>query len=97
MKVNKNNLVLRDQGESRILNVGSKPLKDTRTTSGSVSLQIRGISAVLLTLALVVLNTTVLQAQPNNPGSPVPIDGGLGLLAAGGAALAYRKYRRRQE
>ncbi len=35
------------------------------------------------------------QAQPNNPSNPVPLDGGLSLLLAGGAALGYKVYRKR--
>lgn len=34
-------------------------------------------------------------AQPDNPNNPVPLDGGLGLLAAGGVALALRKLKNR--
>lgn len=77
--------------------VTAKLLMVTQTSTWGHLLQYRFVFSALLILVLVVLNTTCLQAQPSNPGSPVPIDGGLGLLAAGGAALAYRKYRRRQK
>ncbi len=46
----------------------------------------------LFAIALVCFSLTVM-AQPNNPGNPVPLDGGLSLLLAGGAALGYRVYK----
>jgi hypothetical protein len=54
--------------------------------------------AVLIVLASV---SSDLIAQPPPPALPsmpdqAPIDGGLGLLAAGGAAYAWRKLRSRQ-
>lgn len=36
-------------------------------------------------------------AQPNNPSNPVPLDGGLSLLIAGGAALGYKVYKKNRE
>lgn len=36
-------------------------------------------------------------AQPNNPTNPVPLDGGLSLLVAGGAALGYKVFKKNRE
>lgn len=36
-------------------------------------------------------------AQPNNPNNPVPLDGGLSLLIAGGAALGYKVYKGKKQ
>ena len=52
----------------------------------------------LTVLALVVLVAPEALAQPNPPGSggsvtPVPLDGGLGLLALAGGAYAARRLR----
>ena len=46
---------------------------------------------------LIILLSSVIPsiAQPDNPNNPVPLDGGLGLLAAGGIALALRKLKNR--
>lgn len=48
------------------------------------------------TIALVALvfmgSTLLLTAQPGNPTSPAPLDGGIGLLLAAGAALGAKKY-----
>lgn len=35
----------------------------------------------------------VANAQPNNPAPPVPLDGGLSLLVAAGAAYGVKKFR----
>lgn len=52
-----------------------------------------------LTLAILLLLTTLVAAQPGLPGAPTqaPIDGGLGLLAAAGGAYAYKKLRDRSK
>jgi hypothetical protein len=54
------------------------------------------MKSFLLTVAVLVIGATVLMAQPGLPSAPsqAPIDGGLSLLAAGGAAYAYRKLRK---
>lgn len=57
----------------------------------------RLLPLLAFSFVLIGLCGTDLIAQPGNPDSPVPIDGGLSLLAAGGIALAYRKYRNRQD
>ncbi len=46
------------------------------------------IAAMALTLA-----PMYLFAQPDPPGGPVPIDGGLGILLAAGAAYGIKKYK----
>jgi hypothetical protein len=48
----------------------------------------------LLTIVLI-LTAVLLQAQPENPGPPAPVDGGLLLLAAAGAAYGYKKTKER--
>jgi len=48
----------------------------------------------MLVFVLAVGLVNELQAQPNNPTNPVPLDGGISLLVAGGAALAYRTYKK---
>lgn len=55
--------------------------------------RILGILVFILALGL----SNELQAQPNNPTNPVPLDGGLSLLVAGGAALGYKQFRRMKE
>lgn len=35
----------------------------------------------------------VANAQPNNPNNPVPLDGGISLLVAAGAAYGVKKFR----
>ena len=53
----------------------------------------------LAAILLVVSTGDMLWAQPPGmPGAPdqAPIDGGLGILAAGGAAYAMRKFRSRK-
>ncbi len=35
-------------------------------------------------------------AQPNNPTNPVPLDGGLSLLAIGGSAYAAYRFKKKQ-
>ena len=47
---------------------------------------------ILLTVAFMAL-VCVVGAQPNNPTNPVPLDGGLGLLIAAGAAYGAKKLR----
>jgi len=51
---------------------------------------------VLITLAIILIATSVAIAQPGLPGDPAqaPIDGGLGLLAAAGGAYAYKKLKK---
>ena len=44
----------------------------------------------VLFFALILVGFAAL-AQPGNPGPPVPIDGGLGLLLAAGAAFGGKK------
>lgn len=39
----------------------------------------------------------IAMAQPNNPSNPVPLDGGLSLLIAGGAALGYKMYKGKKQ
>jgi len=51
--------------------------------------RVLGILVFILALGL----SNELQAQPNNPTNPVPLDGGLSLLVAGGATLGYKKYK----
>jgi len=46
-------------------------------------------------LAICLLFCLFTFAQPNNPTNPVPLDGGLSLLAIGGSA--YAAYRIRQK
>lgn len=51
---------------------------------------------ILVSSALILLFTPdLMSAQPGFPSNPsqAPIDGGLGLLAAGGAAYAVKKIR----
>ena len=57
------------------------------------------ITTVFAIAALIVVVTgDMLWAQPGMPGAPdqAPIDGGLGILVAGGAAYAMRKFRSRK-
>ncbi len=56
---------------------------------------------VALLMGALHLGTGAVSAQPPPPALPTlpdqaPIDGGLGLLAAGGAAYAWRKLRARK-
>lgn len=44
----------------------------------------------ILTASFVLL-TAVAMAQPGNPNTPVPLDGGVSLLIAAGAALGGKK------
>ena len=50
---------------------------------------------LFLSLAIVLMITTVVLAQPGLPGAPsqAPIDGGLSILAAAGGAYAIKKLR----
>jgi hypothetical protein len=56
------------------------------------------MKTLLLTLAVLVIGATIVMAQPApmlpNAPAQAPIDGGLSLLAAGGAVYAYRKLRK---
>ena len=61
----------------------------------------KGLLFLLLVITLVILTGDLSFAQPPPPALPqdvtqAPIDGGLGLLAAGGAAYAMRKFRSRK-
>ncbi|MHB1276877.1 MAG: PID-CTERM protein-sorting domain-containing protein [Bacteroidia bacterium] len=49
----------------------------------------------ILFLCLLILLILPLMAQPDNPGNPVPVDGGLGLLAAAGLAFAASRLNKR--
>lgn len=51
---------------------------------------------LILSVFLVLIMITLVQAQPGLPGDPAqaPIDGGLGLLAAAGGAYAVKKLRK---
>lgn len=48
-----------------------------------------------LLLAICLLSCLFTFAQPNNPSNPVPLDGGVSLLAMGGSA--YAAYRIKQK
>ena len=50
---------------------------------------------ITLTLTFTLVAITELMAQPGLPGNPsqAPIDGGLGLLAIGGGAYAWKKLK----
>jgi hypothetical protein len=50
---------------------------------------------ILFAIIIVLIATTVLFAQPGLPENPsqAPIDGGLGLLALGGGAYAWKKIK----
>jgi len=45
----------------------------------------------LFTVAILLFVVTVVFAQPGNPSNPVPIDGGISLLIAAGAAFGAKK------
>lgn len=47
----------------------------------------------ILLLAVFVGLGYVASAQPGNPNNPVPLDGGLSLLAVAGAAYGFKKFR----
>ncbi len=51
-----------------------------------------------ITIALLLLLSSLLAAQPGMPTTPAqaPIDGGLGLLAAAGGAYAFKKLRSKE-
>lgn len=53
-------------------------------------------SRLIMALMFVIIAYSV-DAQPTNPTNPTPIDGGLGLLVAGGVGLAYRKYKQNKQ
>lgn len=59
------------------------------------------MKSITLLLALfavaLILPDAIIAQPPGLPGAPsqAPIDGGLGLLAAGGAAYAWKKLRRK--
>lgn len=57
------------------------------------------LTIALLSLAMLLLTGDMLFAQPSLPMGPsqAPIDGGLSLVAAGGAAYAWKKMRRKKE
>lgn len=48
----------------------------------------------ILFLCLLILLILPLVAQPANPNNPVPMDGGLGLLAAAGLAYAASRFKK---
>ena len=63
-------------------------------------LSIKTLATVCVLLVIVTFGAADLIAQPPPPSLPgmpdqAPIDGGLGLLAAGGAAYAWRKLRKK--
>jgi hypothetical protein len=53
------------------------------------------MKTLFLTLALLVVTTTVLLAQPGMPSAPdqAPIDGGLTMVALAGGAYALKKLK----
>jgi hypothetical protein len=53
----------------------------------------------LILIAVLILPELLMAQMPGLPGPPnqTPIDGGLGLLAAGGAAYALHRLRRRRD
>jgi drug/metabolite transporter (DMT)-like permease len=53
---------------------------------------------ILLTVLFVIVDLSVAIAQPGLPSNPtqVPVDGGLGLLAAAGGSYAWYKLRQRK-
>ncbi|MEL7145635.1 MAG: hypothetical protein AAFO69_04645 [Bacteroidota bacterium] len=55
----------------------------------------KNIVVLLLTIAAVLTVSTVTAQIPNPPATP--IDGGLGLLLAGGAIYGYKKLRDSQK
>ncbi len=54
---------------------------------------------IILSIILVLVLSTLINAQPALPGGPsqAPIDGGLGILAAAGGAYALKKLRDRKK
>ncbi|HCS21452.1 MAG TPA: hypothetical protein DIW47_12980 [Bacteroidetes bacterium] len=50
----------------------------------------------ILFLCFLILLIIPLIAQPDNPNNPVPIDGGLGWLAAAGLAYAASRIKKRK-
>jgi hypothetical protein len=65
-------------------------------------LSIKTLATVCVLLVILTFGAADLIAQPPPPTLPgmpdqAPIDGGLGLLAAGGAAYAWRKLRKKQD
>jgi len=44
-----------------------------------------------------ILIPAILMAQPDPPGGPVPIDGGLGFLLAAGAAYGIKQYKKQSK
>lgn len=65
-------------------------------------LSIKTLAALCVLLVILTFGATDLIAQPPPPTLPgmpdqAPIDGGLGLLAAGGAAYAWRKLRAKRD
>jgi len=61
----------------------------------------KGLLLLLLGITVVILTGDLSFAQPPPPALPnidqAPIDGGLGLLAAGGAAYAWRKIKNKMK
>ncbi len=63
---------------------------------------LKPLAALCVLLIIISIGATELLATPPPPALPsmpdqAPIDGGLGLLAAGGAAYAWRKLRKKQD
>ncbi|MCR9153845.1 MAG: hypothetical protein NXI09_07030 [Bacteroidetes bacterium] len=52
---------------------------------------------IILPLALLILMPLVGYTQPMDPPGPTPIDGGISLLLASGAALGVAKYRQHKK
>jgi len=55
------------------------------------------LSLIALATIVLILPDALFAQPPGLPGAPnqAPIDGGLGLLAAGGAAYAWKKLRKK--
>lgn len=55
------------------------------------------LTIVVLVTVVLLLPDALFAQPPGLPGAPnqAPIDGGLGLLAAGGAAYAWKKLRKK--
>ncbi|AEV32983.1 PID-CTERM protein-sorting domain-containing protein [Owenweeksia hongkongensis] len=52
----------------------------------------KNINTIALVALVFIGSTLLLNAQPGNPTSPAPLDGGISLLLAAGAAFGGKKY-----